>query len=226
MSLDQAGRPFIALAAAPAAVALIRRRWATAALLSALPVGVAAFFRDPSRHPDLGPPHEADLVVAPADGKVMHAGPPAPGSGPDGDWLQVAIFLSLADVHINRAPYGGTVTEVTYRPGRFRTAFSAASGAENERTELTIVRSADGEARTVIFRQVVGLLARRVVTRVKPGDEVATGERIGLMKFGSRMDVFVPPQVELCVAKGDRVVGGETVIARWPAATAASVVGS
>ncbi|MGI8711280.1 MAG: phosphatidylserine decarboxylase [Acidimicrobiales bacterium] len=216
MSLDRDGRPFIAAAAVPALVALAGRRLGVAAGLAALPVAVGAFFRDPHRHPDRGHVHEVDLVVAPADGKVMHAGPPEPGATPPGEWQQVAIFLSLADVHINRAPYGGTITDVTYRPGRFRTAFSGASGVENERTELRIVRHVDGQDRTVVFRQVVGLLARRVVTRVGPGDTVATGERIGLMKFGSRMDVFVPPAVELCVAKGDRVVAGETILARWP----------
>lgn len=218
MSLDRAGRPFIAAAAVPALVALARRRVAPAVGLAVLPVAIAAFFRDPHRLTDRGHAHEGDLVVAPADGRVMHAGPPEPGIAPEGNWLQVAIFLSLADVHINRSPYGGTVTEVTYRPGRFRTAFSGASGTENERTELRIVGQVDGQERTVVFRQVVGLLARRVVTRIGPGDTVATGERIGLMKFGSRMDVFVPPAVELCVAKGDRVVAGETVLARWPVA--------
>lgn len=224
MSLDSAGRPFIAVAAVPPVIALATRRWWLAAALAPLPIAVAAFFRDPHRMPDRGHAHDADLVVAPADGRVMHAGVPEPGVAPDGDWQQIAIFLSLADVHINRAPYGGTVTDVTYRPGRFRTAFSGASGIENERTEITVVRSADGEARTVVFRQVVGLLARRVVTRVGPGDTVVTGERIGLMKFGSRMDVFVPPTVELCVAKGDKVIAGETVLARWPEATAAGAL--
>lgn len=217
MRFDPAGRPFVVLAAVPAAVAVLRRRLAVAAVLGVLPVVVTAFFRDPDRDPDAHDHHrDLDVVVAPADGKVMHAGPPQAGVAPPGSWLQVAIFLSVADVHINRAPFGGTVTSVTYRPGRFRTAFSAASATENERTEITVVAEAGGRQRTVVFRQVVGILARRVVTRVAPGDEVHAGQRIGLMKFGSRMDVFVPPDAVLRVAAGDRTVAGHTVLAGWP----------
>jgi phosphatidylserine decarboxylase len=119
------------------------------------------------------------------------------------------------DVHINRAPYGGTVTDVTYRPGKWLAAYKFESATENERSDLTVEREVAGQTRTVHFRQIVGAVARRVVTRIHAGDEVRTGERIGLMKFGSRMDVFVPADVELTVAKGDRTVGGETVIGRW-----------
>ena len=221
MHLDPDGRPFIALAAIPAAVAALSRKPAVALGLGLLPVAVGAFFRDPERRPDAEPIVDRDLVLAPADGKVMHAGPPEPGVAPPGDWQQISIFLSVADVHINRAPYGGRIESVTYRPGRFRTAFSPESALENERSEITVVADVDGDERTLVFRQVVGLLARRVVTRVAPGDTVATGERIGLMKFGSRMDVFVPPGVELLVAKGNKTVAGETPLARWiPGATA------
>ena len=221
MHLDPDGRPFIALAAIPAAVAALSRKPAVALGLGLLPVAVGAFFRDPERRPDAEPIVDRDLVLAPADGKVMHAGPPEPGVAPPGDWQQISIFLSVADVHINRAPYGGRIESVTYRPGRFLTAFSPESALENERSEITVVADVDGDERTLVFRQVVGLLARRVVTRVAPGDTVATGERIGLMKFGSRMDVFVPPGVELLVAKGNKTVAGETPLARWiPGATA------
>lgn len=223
MQLDPDGRPFIALAAVPAAAALVARRRGLAAGLAVLPVAIGAFFRDPPRRPDTEPVADPDLVLAPADGKVMHAGVPEPGVAPDGDWQQISIFLSVADVHINRSPYGGRIAAVTYRPGRFLTAFSPASALENERSELTLVAEVDGQERTVVFRQVVGLLARRVVTRVSPGDHVAAGQRIGLMKFGSRMDVFVPPGVELLVAKGDRTVAGETPLARWATPVAAGV---
>jgi len=216
VKLDNDGTPFIATAFAPTMVALGLRRRPVAAALLVLPLGVAAFFRDPDRRHDRSPAPLDDVVLAPADGKVMHAGEPEPGVAPAGEWQQISIFLSLADVHINRAPYGGTVTEVTYRPGRYRTAFSSASALDNERSEITVERTVGGEERRIVFRQVVGLLARRVVTRVAPGDEVATGERIGLMKFGSRMDVFVPPGLELLVGKGDTTVAGETVLARWP----------
>ncbi len=179
---------------------------------------MAAFFRDPDRRPDRvpGDAFGPDLVVAPADGRVMHVGEPLDGTAPAGEWQQVSIFLSVTDVHINRTPYGGEVTEVTHRPGRFYAAYKAESAHENERSEITVVRVVDGAVRTVVFRQIVGVLARRVVTRVGPGRVLRTGERIGLMKFGSRMDVFVPPEVELLVTARQRVVAGETVLGRWP----------
>lgn len=215
--------PFIALAAVPSAIALVSGRGRRALALLALPAAMGAFFRDPQRLPDRGMPVDEDTVLSPADGRVMYVGPADPAASLAGHWQQIVIFLSVTDVHINRAPYAGTVTEVTYRPGRFLAAFKSESGAENERSEITVVRDlADGRQRTVVFRQIVGMLARRVVTRVEPGDHIASGERIGLMKFGSRMDVFVPHEAEIQVAEKDRVVGGETVIAWWPAAAGGS----
>ena len=212
--IDRAASPFVAMSAVPAVVAALTGHRRSALSLLALPVGVAAFFRDPDRTPD----HrqvQPDLVLAPADGKVMYAGPGQDGVAPDGDWQQVSIFLSVFDVHINRAPYGGTITDVTYRPGKWHAAYRFESATENERSDLTVVREVGGRTRTIVFRQIVGLVARRVVTRVRAGDVVVTGQRIGLMKFGSRMDVFVPPDVELAVSAGDRTVAGETVIGRW-----------
>ncbi len=206
-----------AVGALPAlALALTGRRKAALAL-AALPVGIVAFFRDPVRPIDSLPAAD-DLVLAPADGKVMHAGPGQPGVAPEGDWQQVSIFLSVFDVHINRTPYSGTVTDVQYRPGKWHAAYKFESATENERSDITIEHrpaGADGPVRTVVFRQIVGLVARRVVTRIKPGDRLRTGDRIGLMKFGSRMDVFVPPEVVLTVQQGDRTVAGETVLGRW-----------
>ncbi len=213
--IDREAGPAVLVASVPALVALLVRRPRVAAVLGVLPAAVAAFFRDPDRTPDREPAGE-DVVLAPADGKVMYAGPGQPGVAPEGEWQQVSIFLSVLDVHINRAPYGGRVVDVTYRPGRWLAAYRAESATENERSEITVERMVAGERRTVVFRQIVGLLARRVVTRVRPADEIATGERIGLMKFGSRMDVFVPPRVEVTVTVGDRVTAGESVIARWP----------
>ncbi len=146
----------------------------------------------------------------------MYAGPGQDGVAPEGEWQQVSIFLSAFDVHINRSPYGGRLTDVTYRQGKWLAAYKHESAHLNERTDLVVEREVDGQTRVVHFRQIVGLMARRVVTRVAKGDEVTTGQRIGLMKFGSRMDVFVPPEVALLVHAGQRVVAGETVIARWP----------
>lgn len=203
------------VAAIPAALAAVAGKGRLALGLGLLPAAVAAFFRDPDRTADSEVVDPA-LVLSPADGKVMHAGDPQPGVAPEGEWLQVAIFLSVFDVHINRSPAAGLVRSVSYRPGKWLAAYSAASATENEVSEITLdVPVGDGQ-RPLVFRQIVGLLARRVVTRVAPGDVVGAGERIGLMKFGSRMDVFVPRDCSLEVRRGDRVVAGETVIARWP----------
>lgn len=216
MLIDQEGLVGAAVSSVPSALlaATGRRRAAVVALL--LPVAVAAFFRDPVRSVDTHPVSDPDVVLSPADGKVMHAGPAQEGVAPaGGPWLQVSIFLSLFDVHINRAPYGGTVKSVTYRPGKWLAAYKFESAFENERSDIEMTRTVDGEQRDYIFRQIVGLVARRVVTRIKPGDEIATGQRIGLMRFGSRMDIFLPMTASLNVSEGDRVVAGETVIGRW-----------
>ncbi|WP_235738889.1 phosphatidylserine decarboxylase [Nocardioides alcanivorans] len=128
----------------------------------------------------------------------------------------MSIFLSVFDVHINRAPYGGTVESVDYRPGKWLAAYKFESAFQNERSEIAVTRTVRGEQRRYVFRQIVGLVARRVVTRVQAGDEISSGQRIGLMKFGSRMDIFLPPEVTLTVREGTRVIGGESVIGRWP----------
>ena len=219
-AIDRAAGPAVAVSAVPAALAALTGRRRTALSLLALPAGVAAFFRDPDRTPDHRQVH-SDLVLAPADGKVMYAGPGQDGVAPPGDWQQVSIFLSLFDVHINRTPYGGTVEDVSYRPGKWHAAYRFESATENERSEIALVDTVAGEERRVVFRQIVGLVARRVVTRVQKGDVLRAGQRIGLMKFGSRMDVFVPSHVALATAVGDRTVAGETVIARWPSTVAA-----
>jgi phosphatidylserine decarboxylase len=218
MRIDRAGWPFLAvpLSLVAASAALGRATGRSARLVAwpllALSGYLAVFFRDPDRRCDVVPP-ASDEVLAPADGVVMVAGEPQPGVAPEGDWQQVSVFLSVVDVHVNRAPYRGQVTGYSYQPGSFLAAYRRESAHRNERSELWV---RDGD-RTVVFRQVVGVLARRIVTRVGVGAQVATGERVGLMKFGSRMDVFVPRECTVTVAEGQRVRGGETVIARWPA---------
>src|SRR3546814_5421458 len=145
----------------------------------------------------------------------MYAGPGQPEVVPEGGpWQQVSICLTVFDVHINRAPYGGIVESVHYRPGRWLAAYKFESAFENERSDIQVSRVVRGEVRRYVFRQIVGLVARRVVTRVKAGDEIDSGQRIGLMKFGSRMDIFLPESVDLTVATGQRTVAGETVIGR------------
>jgi phosphatidylserine decarboxylase len=217
MRIDRAGWPFITGPLAPAALlAAAGRRWAPLPFV-ALSAYMTLFFRDPDRACDVTPPAPDD-VVSPADGVVMVAGKPQPGVAPDGDWQQVSVFLSVVDVHVNRSPYRGDVVESSYRKGSFLAAYRKESAHRNERSELWL-RNSDGPAtRTVVFRQIVGVLARRIVTRTGVGERLATGQRMGLMKFGSRMDVFVPPECTLTVVEGQRVRGGETVIARFPTA--------
>lgn len=218
--VDPAGLPAVGIAAVPAALAALAGRGRLALGLAAIPIAVAAFFRDPDRYVD-SVPADPQAVLSPADGKVLHVGDPqtdrtGASVAPEGDWLQIAIFLSVLDVHINRSPAAGVVQNVTYQPGRWLAAYSAESATENERSEITLEVPVGEARRPLVFRQIVGLLARRVVTRVEPGQVISAGERIGLMKFGSRMDVFVPRDCSIEVRKGERVVAGETVIARWP----------
>lgn len=209
MRIDTAAVPFVAIAALPAVgLALAGLSVLTVVVALLLPVAIALFFRDPERTS----PSDPALVLSPADGRVMHAGPARANEAPEGEWLQVTIFLSVFDVHINRTPVGGRVERVHYIPGSFRAAFSHDSHA-NERSEIWI----DHGGIPIVVRQVVGLLARRVVCRVGPGETLVAGQRIGLMKFGSRMDVFVPASAMLSVAAGDRVVAGVTVVARLTA---------
>lgn len=196
------------------AVAMLAGRPRPALALAALPIAVTAFFRDPERRPD----HEQvadDIVLSPADGKVMWAGPAQSGVAPPGQWQQVSVFLSAFDVHINRAPCAGRIEDVSYRPGRWLAAYKPESATENECSEITVVHQVHGEERRVVFRQIVGLMARRVVTRVAPGQVLGAGQRIGLMKFGSRMDVFVDLDVRLTTVKGRRVIAGESILGRW-----------
>jgi len=206
MRIDPAAIPFVIIAALPAAV--IAWVWGGLAALPALllPAAIAAFFRDPDRTAS----QDSALVLSPADGTVMHAGAADPADAPDESaWLQITIFLSVLDVHINRTPVSGRVTRVDYHPGTFLPAYKA-EAARNERSEIWI----DHGGIPIVTRQVVGILARRVVCRLTPGQQVEAGARLGLMKFGSRMDVFVPTSATLLVKSGERVRGGVTGLAR------------
>jgi len=204
MLIDRAGWPFVLVALGLAIVAGWWLGRAGAVPLVVLAAFFLFFFRDPARTV----PTDAGLVVSPADGRVMLAGPADPGA-PPGEWQQITIFLSPVDVHVNRTPVGGRVTRVDYHPGKFLPAYKRESGAINERTEIEL----DHDGIPIVFRQVVGVLARRIVCRIAPGDTVTRGQKFGVMKFGSRMDVFLPLSATLRVATGDRVVGGETTLA-------------
>jgi phosphatidylserine decarboxylase len=157
------------------------------------------FFRDPDREVPTGP-----VAVAPADGKVLAVAPQPPS------WTRVTIFLNVFDVHVNRTPIGGRIEKVEYKTGRFLVASKEACSTDNEQNVVTV----RGDGVTVIFKQIAGLIARRIIFTKHPGDTVAAGERIGLMRFGSRMDVLFGPEWEITVRPGQRVTAGSTVIAR------------
>jgi phosphatidylserine decarboxylase len=162
---------------------------------------VAFFFRDPERRP----PDDPNLLVSPADGKVVYVGPEKEG---DAERLQISIFLSLFDVHINRSPLSAVVADVRYSPGRFLAAYKPEASRQNEQNELEL---RDGDFK-VIVRQIAGVVARRIVCSKRAGDRLEKGERFGLIQFGSRTDIIFPAGVDVRVKVGDRVRGGSSVL--------------
>jgi len=163
------------------------------------------FFRDPERRI----PTIAGAVVSPGDGKVTDVSVVSAGGAPRN---RISIFLSVFDVHVNRSPIAGVIRDVRYQRGKFLNAMQPNSAEENEQNVVTV----EGEGRTVIFKQIAGLIARRIVFNFKVGDQVARGERVGLIKFGSRVDVLVDRDAAIQVKPGDRVKGGATVLAVLP----------
>lgn len=197
----------LALAAAAGLVTWVAGPW-FAAPLWVLAAFCLYFFRDPERAIPAG-----DVAVSPADGKVVAVKPEGPALN------RVSIFLNIFDVHVNRAPIAGAIAKVQYREGKFHVASREVCSDQNEQNVVTV----QGDGTTVIFKQIAGLIARRIVFRKKPGDRVATGERVGLIKFGSRVDVLFGPEWEIVVHAGMRVSAGSSVIARRvPAATGGS----
>jgi phosphatidylserine decarboxylase len=205
--VDPAGIPFIVGALVLGLLAGAAFAWPLAVPFAVLAAFFAFFFRDPDRR-TIGPIEE-NAVLAPADGRVLVAGPASANQAPPGDWQQISIFLSPLDVHVNRVPVSGRVTRVSFTPGRFLPAYRPDAAQLNERSEIWL----DHHGQVVVARQVVGILARRVVCRLESGTEVRAGDRMGIMKFGSRMDVFLPPTATISVRVGQSVRGGETVIA-------------
>ncbi len=182
--------------------------WPAAAWpLGLLTAFVAFFFRDPERTP---PPVE-DAVLAPADGKIVQIRREEDGG------TRVSIFLSVFNVHVNRSPVKGRVLATEYRKGKFLAAFRHEASAENEQNTIRILpetESADAR-REVTVRQIAGAIARRIVCWTQAGDELRAGERLGLIKFGSRVDLFLPPEARVVTSEGNRVHGGADVVARW-----------
>jgi phosphatidylserine decarboxylase len=203
--IDPAGYPFIGGALLAAILVGSFGGWAYSVPLIILAGFFLFFFRDPDRTAADSPA----VVLSPADGRVMVAGPVTQQTVPAGNWQQISIFLSPMDVHVNRIPVGGRVTKVQYHPGRFLPAFKPEAGDLNEYTEVAI----DHFGQTIVFRQIVGILARRIVCRAREGDIVKAGDRFGVMKFGSRMDIFLPATATIRVKPGEKVVAAVTVIA-------------
>lgn len=192
----------LALGAAGAAVSYFTRPW-WAVPFVVLAVFCLYFFRDPERTAPGGP-----VAVSPADGKVVAVKPEANAQ------TRVSIFLNIFDVHVNRSPIAGAITEVKYSPGEFLVASREEASSKNEQNTVTV----EGDGTRVVFKQIAGLIARRIVFYKRPGDVVRTGDRVGLIKFGSRVDVFFGPEWEIAVRPGMRVAAGESVIARRRAA--------
>lgn len=193
------GLPFVLVPLFAAAGFAIFTMWIPIVPLVAVALFMMYFFRDPRRTI----PTEAHIVVSAADGRVTRI-----DETPDGK--VVSVFLSPIDVHINRSPIAGTITKLTYTPGKKMPATNDKASFENERNTLVI----EGEGVTVACTQIAGILARRIVCWPKEGDKLERGEKFGLIKFSSRTDLLLPLDSEIAVKVGDRVVGGETVIAR------------
>jgi phosphatidylserine decarboxylase len=214
-SVHPEGRKFVVVAAALAAVFWWIIDWDVVGWLAAgLTLWTAAFFRDPIRTTPTG----EGLIVAPADGLVtMIATVPPPrelvgeGGLADEPMIRVSIFMSVFDVHINRAPIAGTITRVVYIAGKFLNADLDKASEHNERQHI-LVEGDDGTR--VAFTQIAGLVARRIVPWIKVGDRVVSGQRVGLIRFGSRVDVYLPAGTSSQVLLGQRTVAGETIVAR------------
>jgi phosphatidylserine decarboxylase len=205
-----AGRPFIAAGLAVAFAGRNHRWLRRAGLLAA--GACAGFFR----HPPRVPPTRPGAVVAPADGVICvidSAAPPAELSMGEAPLTRVSIFLSLLDAHVQRAPVSGEVIAMQHRPGRFGSADLASASTDNERTSLRIRTSGGAE---VVVVQIAGLLARRIVCDAHVGDKLSIGDTYGLIRFGSRLDTYLPPGAEPLVKVGQRAVAGETVLAELP----------
>ena len=207
MRIARAGIPFVAFFGVLAILAAALRVWPVAVVLALVAGYMAFFFRDPER---ATPPGEG-VVVAPGDGRMLIV-----EGRPDGA-LAMSIFLGLLDVHVNRSPCSGVVRTVDYRPGKFLAAFKPEATEQNEQARVTF----DTTAGPVEMRQVVGLAARRVEFWKRPGETVSAGERVGIMKFGSRIDLLLPRGSSAEVVVGQKVRAGVTVLARLaPEATA------
>ncbi|HVT38125.1 MAG TPA: phosphatidylserine decarboxylase family protein [Gemmatimonadaceae bacterium] len=215
MTVAREGVPFIliamALAGGTLALALLRRSWPLwllAVMLSIVALWVAYFFRDPERSGERG----AGLVIAPADGRVIQISDVEEPAFVHGHATRISIFMNVFNVHVNRYPVSGTVRYLHYNPGKFLNASSEKSSLENEQMSVGI----ETDGHRVLVRQIAGLIARRIVTYSKEGDIVRQGDRYGLIRFGSRVDVFIPVGSRVRVKTGTGALSGVTVLAELP----------
>lgn len=207
MRIAKEGRPLVLAAFGLTAVAAVFGWFVSSVVLGAAALALAGFFRDPERAIPAGDA----LVVSPADGTVVAAVRVPVGRLLGSESQQVSIFMSPLDVHVNRAPIGGRVEALEYQSGRFFAAYRGKSSEENERNAIKIAHS--GGVRVTMV-QIAGFLARRIVCHVKQGDSLERGQRLGIIMFGSRVDLFLPPDAEVAVRPGEHVRGGETVVAK------------
>jgi phosphatidylserine decarboxylase len=208
--MHPAGLPFVGASLAVAAVGR-RNRWLRRSGLLAAGVN-AAFFR----HPPRMPPTRPGVVVAPADGLIClveDVVPPAELNLPERPLSRISIFLSIFDAHVQRIPVSGEVVSVVHRPGLYKSAELAAASQDNERN-CVLIRTPDGH--DVVAVQIAGLVARRIVCGIKPGEKVTIGDTYGLIRYGSRLDTYLPEGSEILVLPGQRAVGGETILAELP----------
>lgn len=180
--------------------------WLTSPAWAIVPVLLAIFFLWFFRDPERAIPDEAGAVVSPGDGKVTDVAPVTVGSQKQ---TRISIFLSVFNVHVNRSPIAGVIRDIRYQRGKFLNAMNVTSAEQNEQNIVTV----EGDGQTVIFKQIAGLLARRIVFHPKVGDRLERGERVGLIKFGSRVDVLFDASARVSVKVGDRVKGGASVLA-------------
>ena len=207
MPIAREGWPYVGTLLVLGALASLRAP-VLGGLLLLLGVFTLFFFRDPER----AVPQEQRLVVSPADGKIVMLCPAPDGHALGPGTTQLSIFLSIFDVHVNRAPITGRIAALEYHKGEFLPAFDDKASLRNEQNSVTL----EGSGSRVMFKQIAGLIARRIVFRKQVGDSVARGERVGLIKFGSRVDLFLPAGIDVRVRLGDRVQAGSSVLGALP----------
>jgi phosphatidylserine decarboxylase len=198
---------FILVPTALAAVAALLGHPILALLLFAIALFLLSFFRDPERVPEGG----EETIVSPADGTVLSVA--AAPEAPPGSSRRLSIFMSVFNCHVNRAPVSGEISDYKYSSGRLSAAFREKASTENEQNRITLSSERGG----VTFKQIAGALARRIVFYPRVGERLWRGQRIGMIRLGSRVDLFLPDDAEVLVARGDKVKAGRTAVARWKA---------